>query len=323
MLENEPLRSLTPENRHQLLLDSITDYAIYLLDTEDVVTSWELSVSQPALGQQIKQLEEILSCELFTRHPRGVAITEPGRILHEGATKAIDAPEVATTKLDGLSRQAKSHVRLGVTTSVGKALIGELLKEESSKPSAKISYSFFEGMSDQLASQIDREELDAALAYDAPSLFDRVDAVPLFNEKFVLIGSADRLARRGKVRLSELWKFPLVVGPPDQHYRRYLEQIASKHGSKISVGAEIGSVSLRHETLRHGFFIIGPYGRFQTEDNRDLVALEFEPALIRTMCLIFSVGTGAALRRRIIASVSRVVENRIKDGKLGWLSLPS
>ena len=39
-VEERPAASLTNEGRHHLLVDAITDYAIYMLDGSGLVTSW-------------------------------------------------------------------------------------------------------------------------------------------------------------------------------------------------------------------------------------------------------------------------------------------
>ncbi|HDR9377605.1 TPA: LysR family transcriptional regulator, partial [Burkholderia multivorans] len=41
----------------------------------------ELSVTQAAVSQQVRALEERLGCALFTRLPRGLDLTDEGRAL--------------------------------------------------------------------------------------------------------------------------------------------------------------------------------------------------------------------------------------------------
>lgn len=125
-----------------------------------------------------------------------------------------------------------------------------------------------------------------------------------------------------EVDLRDLSGFPLILGPPGQPYRVFIESIASAHGTVITAGAELGSVSLKHEMLRHGFFIVAPYARFLNDDNGDLAAVEFAPPLVRTMCLIFSPALPPTLRRRILDSVRGAVGARIQEGKLGWVPDP-
>lgn len=62
----------------------------------------ELNVAHPALSRQIRDLEAWLGCQLFTRHNRGLSLTEAGRAYRDAAVAAFDLLESAT----GLLRAA-------------------------------------------------------------------------------------------------------------------------------------------------------------------------------------------------------------------------
>lgn len=59
----------------------------------------ELSVTAPAISQQVRQLEEWLKIKLFTRLNRGLALTPAGRDYVEALTKILDRLERHTTEL--------------------------------------------------------------------------------------------------------------------------------------------------------------------------------------------------------------------------------
>ncbi|MYR55912.1 LysR family transcriptional regulator, partial [Streptomyces sp. SID625] len=50
-----------------------------------------LRIAQPSLSQQIKQLERRVGAPLFRRLPRGMELTEAGRLLLAGVRRALDA----------------------------------------------------------------------------------------------------------------------------------------------------------------------------------------------------------------------------------------
>lgn len=51
----------------------------------------ELYLTQSAVSKQIRKLEDNLGFPLFTRKHRGVALTEPGRMLYDGVQPALDS----------------------------------------------------------------------------------------------------------------------------------------------------------------------------------------------------------------------------------------
>src|SRR5246127_5958056 len=57
--------------------------------------SHRLHVSQPALSQQINDLENELGLKLFTRNSRGVELTEAGRAFLLGGRRALVAAKLA------------------------------------------------------------------------------------------------------------------------------------------------------------------------------------------------------------------------------------
>ena len=61
----------------------------------------ELNVSQAAVSQQIKRLEERLGEPLFRRHPRGLALTDAGQAYLPSVRTAFDRLERATEQLFG------------------------------------------------------------------------------------------------------------------------------------------------------------------------------------------------------------------------------
>lgn len=59
----------------------------------------ELLVTQSAIAQQVRRLEDDLGIPLFHRHPRGLRLTEAGRRYHRPLRKALALIEAATEDL--------------------------------------------------------------------------------------------------------------------------------------------------------------------------------------------------------------------------------
>ena len=62
-----------------------------------------LHVSQPAVAEQVRKLEQALDADLFVRAGRGVVLTEAGRAFAEHAARSLRAVEDAADSIGELS----------------------------------------------------------------------------------------------------------------------------------------------------------------------------------------------------------------------------
>jgi LysR family transcriptional regulator, benzoate and cis,cis-muconate-responsive activator of ben and cat genes len=82
-----------------------------------------LHVSQPALSQQISDLEDELGIKLFTRNSRGVELTEAGRTFLIGGRRALVAVQQAAEEAQETAKGARGRLVIG---SLGAATISFL-----------------------------------------------------------------------------------------------------------------------------------------------------------------------------------------------------
>ncbi|WP_321870761.1 choline sulfate utilization transcriptional regulator [Burkholderia ubonensis] len=75
----------------------------------------ELGSTQPAVSQQVFQLEAELGVPLFERSPRGVTLTDDGRCLYEAVRASLDTLRAATATL----RARREHGTLTLVTDFG------------------------------------------------------------------------------------------------------------------------------------------------------------------------------------------------------------
>ncbi len=77
----------------------------------------DLNVSQPALSQQIRQLEEELGIQLFARTPHRVAVTQGGQLVVEHARRTLDSAGRLREAVDAFRGLQRGKLRLAVTQS--------------------------------------------------------------------------------------------------------------------------------------------------------------------------------------------------------------
>lgn len=83
----------------------------------------ELFISQPAVSQSIKKLEQSLQAPLFVRNSRGVQLTEEGELLFSHVRSAFQTLESGEQKLRLRRELGVGHLRIGVSSTLCKYVL--------------------------------------------------------------------------------------------------------------------------------------------------------------------------------------------------------
>ena len=86
-----------------------------------------LFISQPALSQQIRALEEQVGLPLFTRHPRGVELTAAGERLLGEAREVLGGADRLESAVQELRRDRAATLRIGMPPGLPGALVPALI----------------------------------------------------------------------------------------------------------------------------------------------------------------------------------------------------
>jgi DNA-binding transcriptional LysR family regulator len=86
-----------------------------------------LFISQPALSQQIRALEEQVGVARLTRHARGVELTEAGKVLLGEAREVLARAERLEGTVEELARGDTAGLRIGVPPGLDPHLLPGLL----------------------------------------------------------------------------------------------------------------------------------------------------------------------------------------------------
>ncbi|KUJ86103.1 LysR family transcriptional regulator [Ruegeria marisrubri] len=147
-------------------------------------------VSQPALSVQIRALEEMLGGPLFERRARDILLTPLGRDVLGLAQQVLQTAE----RLDRFARDASGGHRslsLGLIPTMAPYLLpGVLAALRAGDVSLRVQIR--EARTERLLELLRRGEIDAAVLA-LPSGVEGLHEEPLFEDRFLLAGSASRL----------------------------------------------------------------------------------------------------------------------------------
>lgn len=147
----------------------------------------EICISQAAVGQQMKRLEENLNVTLFDRSQRTLTLNQLGKVL---VPKARDIVHAYETMLDDLVGGAAhfGQLTLGAVPSTTSIMVPMAIKRlVAAHPNLHVHV--VTGLSDDLTDQVERGALDVAILSlkDKPSA--NMNWQPLAEEEMVLLAS--------------------------------------------------------------------------------------------------------------------------------------
>ena len=91
--------------------------------------SEELHISQPAISQSIKKLEDQLGGTLFLRSNKGMELTEEGKMFYEYVKGALELINNAENEFTSFKDLSKGEVKIGCSTTLTKLVLMNALKE--------------------------------------------------------------------------------------------------------------------------------------------------------------------------------------------------
>jgi LysR family hydrogen peroxide-inducible transcriptional activator len=150
-----------------------------------------VSVSQPALSVQIRELEAALGARLIERGPRGVVVTPTGREVLARARRILgEVREIEQAAR--WDRGLGGRLRLGVIPTVAPYLLPSALPRLRAR-NLSLDLGVREAQTDRLLEEVREGALDAAVVA-LPLEAAGLAAAALFEDRFLLAGSPARLA---------------------------------------------------------------------------------------------------------------------------------
>lgn len=244
-----------------------------------------LHVSQPALSQLVKQLEEELGTQLFDRSGRTTRLTDTGHAYLQYVRRASHELREATRAIHDVNDLSRGSLRVAVTPTFTTYLIGPLV-EAFHLRYPEITLNVREISQESIEELLQQGELDLGIAFGEVHSPD-IDAIPLLDETLALVvNSAHRLAKEKSVGLQALNSESLVLLSKEFATREQVDSYCRKHSIHPKVLMEANALGAVIEIVRRtSLSTLLPACTALAQDN--LVAIALEPErLTRTAVLL-------------------------------------
>jgi DNA-binding transcriptional LysR family regulator len=207
-------RSVAETAKHNLLADMDNTALRYFLE---VARSGSLSkaserlyVAVSALSRQIAKLEEEVGAALFERHPRGMVLSEAGRLLAEHARRSLLDAERVTEEIRGLGNGGRATIRIASSEGVAPHFLPQVFARFLKTHPA--THFQLDVSAPSVATQRVREgTADIAVCF---SIAPEKDINVQYSQRapiFALVRSDHPLGSRESVSLADLAAWPLAI----------------------------------------------------------------------------------------------------------------
>lgn len=153
-------------------------------------------VSQTAVSQQIKLLEEEFQVPLFVRAHHAVHLTAAGQVLYDYAIRILDLADQAAARTRAAKPDFYPAIEIGVMSGMERLpLMEKLLQFKESSPHIPLHFHF--GDYPRLQKQVQQKELDFALVLEImplPASTSLASVVVAQLQQYVVLNRQSRLA---------------------------------------------------------------------------------------------------------------------------------
>jgi DNA-binding transcriptional LysR family regulator len=191
--------------------------------------SEKLFVAVSALSRQIAKLEDELGTPLFERRPRGMVLSEAGRLLAAHARRSLLENERVTGEIRGLTADGRATIRVASSEGVARDFLPQVFARFlDTHPAAHFQ---LDVMAPSVATQRVREGAsDIAVCF---SLAPEKDVTVVHSQRapiFALMRRGHPLAARESVTLADLAAWPLAMSGEGVTIRQLFDIACSLEG---------------------------------------------------------------------------------------------
>ncbi len=198
-----------------------------------------MNVTQAAISMQIRQLEEEVGLQLFTRTPRRVILTEAGEHLLERARKILREHDAAVAEIAEIA--GSEHGRLRIGSASGTFAMNQLpviLQEIRRKyPNSELTVTA--GTSSRLVDRILHGEIDTAFV-SLPVDNLSISTESLFSDEIVAVAwPGHPLAKEKYISAATLAGENLILGERGGNTRRMIDEFFAAANVRPNITMEL------------------------------------------------------------------------------------
>ncbi len=237
------------------LIDDKLETFVAVCDTKSFTKAAEiLSLTQPAVSQHIKRLEEELNTTLFLRKKGELLLSDEGEIVLTYAKRMIALCDKMRDKVKN-AKSRVNRIRIGITHTQESGLLMDVLSKIALGDDS-LQITFITDNIKNLYDMLENFEIDMAVIEGKPTNPSFNFVVINTDSLMCIVSSQNALAKKSTVTLEELKKEHLILRLPTSSTRERFASALDGIGESIDnfdVTIEVDSIATIRNLVKKDF----------------------------------------------------------------------
>lgn len=277
MSEHGPIIAATGSKQTDFTVHQLTVFCAVARRLSYTRAAEALYLSQPAVAQQIKTIEQVLGLQLFARKGRGIELTVAGQEFLRHAEHILALLAETAPVVHEIQALERGSVVVGASNSAGTYVVPSLLGAFHARyPRVRITLMVANRRS--IEERLLAHQVDLAVM----SLIEQSDHLVvdfLMPYELVVVATpAHRLARRSALTIDDLQEEIMLLREQGSGTRLDTEQYFARAGLPLLTGLELGSIEAIKEGVAAelGIAVLPREAVVYELANNDLVMLDVQ-----------------------------------------------
>lgn len=282
-------------------------------------------LSQPAVSQQLRNLEKALGVELVDHGKRPMTVTPAGRSFLARAETVLSELRLAQSELTVMDLSHLSTLSIGLIDDFDNDLTPRLVTILANSLT-RCRFKLITAASLDISRAMQAQELHIAVAASTGQVQDGVIEYPLVRDPFILVAPSGAVTSAGSI-MQDVHDLPFLRYAREQLISRQIEGHLARQKLEFEERFEIGShlALMAMVARRIGWAVTTPLGYMRAtrfHDEIDAFPLPFG-AFSRTISLFAGADWADRVPRDVAQTMRQLVQSQMIEpgiARLPWLS---
>lgn len=250
----------------------------------------ELSLSQPAVSQSIRQLENVLGMRLFVRSARGLTLTAEGKALYAYAEAGCSQFEAGEKNLLQMKNLEYGEITIGASDMTLRFFLLPYLERFHEKYPG-VRFQITNGPTPAAMTLLKEGKIDFAVVSGPLPAQENIRMVPVHGIQDIFVAGPKFAAYAQKEQpLSVLEQLPLITLDKDTSTRRYVQRFLEERNVHIRPEFELSTSDMIVQFALRNLGVGSVVKDFAKKelDSGELVELQLKERLPKRQFLVAS-----------------------------------